>query len=162
MSTVPRAACVIGWPVGHSRSPLIHNYWLKLYGIAGEYRREAVPPQNFAAFIGSLAARGYGGANVTVPHKEAALALAQPDALAAVVGFADIDPFVLNLAQGGTSGISGAAAAAAILIAASSNNLLKAGYASVFGGGRATATSAAALIGLAAAGVAIAIGMGMS
>jgi uncharacterized membrane protein (DUF4010 family) len=84
------------------------------------------------------------------------------DALAAVVGFADIDPFVLNLAQGGTSGISGAAAAAAIVIAASSNNLLKAGYASVFAGGRATATSAIALVGLAAAGVAIAIGMGMS
>ena len=83
-------------------------------------------------------------------------------ALAAVVGFADIDPFVLNLAQGGTSGISGAAAAAAIVIAASSNNLLKAGYASVFAGGRATATSAIALVGLAAAGVAIAIGMGMS
>ena len=81
-------------------------------------------------------------------------------ALAAVVGFADIDPFVLNLAQGGTSGISGGAAAAAIVIAASSNNLLKAGYASVFAGGRATATSAAALIGLAVAGVAIAIGIG--
>jgi uncharacterized membrane protein (DUF4010 family) len=83
-------------------------------------------------------------------------------ALAAVVGFADIDPFVLNLAQGGTSGISGAAAAAAILIAASSNNLLKAGYASVFAGGRATASAAVALVGLAAAGIAIAIGMGMS
>jgi uncharacterized membrane protein (DUF4010 family) len=81
-------------------------------------------------------------------------------ALAAVVGFADIDPFVLNLAQGGTSGISDTAAAAAVLIAASSNNVLKAGYASVFAGGRATATSAVALIVLAVAGVAIAIGMG--
>jgi uncharacterized membrane protein (DUF4010 family) len=81
-------------------------------------------------------------------------------ALAAVVGFADIDPFVLNLAQGGTSGLSDAAAAAAILIAASSNNVLKAGYASVFAGGRATATSAVALVVLAVAGVAIAIGMG--
>ena len=38
------AACVIGWPVDHSRSPLIHNYWLKTCGVAGEYRREAVPP----------------------------------------------------------------------------------------------------------------------
>ena len=81
--------------------------------------------------------------------------------LAAVVGLADIDPFVLNLAQGGTSGISGAAAEAAILIAASSNNLLKAAYASVFAGGRATATSAIALVLLAAAGVVIAIGIGM-
>ena len=40
-----RAACVIGWPVEHSRSPLIHNYWLKHYGIDGDYRREAVPPR---------------------------------------------------------------------------------------------------------------------
>jgi shikimate dehydrogenase len=90
MSTKPaRAACIVGWPVDHSRSPLIHNYWLKTYGIAGEYRREAVPPDQFGAFIGSLAARGYAGANVTVPHKEAALALAQPDDRARAVGAAN-------------------------------------------------------------------------
>jgi shikimate dehydrogenase len=83
------AACVIGWPVDHSRSPLIHNYWLKRYGIVGEYRREAVPPQEFAAFVGSLAARGYVGANVTLPHKEAALALSQPDDRARAVGAAN-------------------------------------------------------------------------
>jgi len=84
-----RAACVIGWPVEHSRSPLIHNYWLKLYGIAGEYRREAVPPQKFAGFVRSLAARGYVGANVTVPHKEAVLALSEPDDRARAVGAAN-------------------------------------------------------------------------
>jgi shikimate dehydrogenase len=83
------AACVIGWPVEHSRSPLIHNYWLRLYGIAGEYRREAVPPEQFADFVGSLAARGYAGANVTVPHKEAALALSEPDDRARAVGAAN-------------------------------------------------------------------------
>ncbi len=83
------AACVIGWPVAHSRSPLIHNYWLKHYGIAGEYRREAVTPEDFAAFAGSLAARGYVGANVTVPHKEAALALSEPDDRARAVGAAN-------------------------------------------------------------------------
>jgi uncharacterized membrane protein (DUF4010 family) len=80
--------------------------------------------------------------------------------LAAVIGITDIDPFVLNLAQGGTSGISGDAIAAAILIAASSNNLLKAGYAASFGGTRATMPSAAALVGLALGGVAISIAMG--
>ena len=89
MTTTGRAACVIGWPVEHSRSPLIHNYWLKRYGIAGEYRREAVPPDEFAAFVGTLAARGYVGANVTVPHKEAALALSQPDERARAVGAAN-------------------------------------------------------------------------
>ena len=83
------AACVIGWPVAHSRSPLIHNYWLKHYRIAGEYRREAVTPEDFAAFAGSLAARGYVGANVTVPHKEAALALSEPDDRARAVGAAN-------------------------------------------------------------------------
>jgi uncharacterized membrane protein (DUF4010 family) len=76
--------------------------------------------------------------------------------LAAIVGVSDIDPFVLNLAQGGLSGVPTSALVAAILIAASSNNVLKAFYAAFFAGGRATAASAAALVLLAAAGVAIA------
>ena len=84
-----RAACIIGWPVEHSRSPLIHNYWLKTYGIAGEYRREAVPPEEFEAFVQSLAARDYVGANVTVPHKEKALAYSLPDEQARAVGAAN-------------------------------------------------------------------------
>jgi shikimate dehydrogenase len=87
--TATTSACIIGWPVDHSRSPLIHNYWLKTYGIAGRYRREAVPPDQFNSFIGSLAARGYAGANVTVPHKEAALTLSQPDDRARAVGAAN-------------------------------------------------------------------------
>jgi uncharacterized membrane protein (DUF4010 family) len=81
-------------------------------------------------------------------------------ALAAVVGVTDIDPFVLNLAQGGITGASHAALAAAILIAASSNNLLKAGYAVSFAGWRGAGPSAAALVALAAAGVAVAIWTG--
>jgi shikimate dehydrogenase len=89
VTTSARAACVIGWPVDHSRSPLIHNYWLKAYGIDGEYRREAVPADKFRDFVQSLAARGYAGANVTVPHKEAALALSQPDDRARAVGAAN-------------------------------------------------------------------------
>ena len=88
MTAAVRSACIIGWPVDHSRSPLIHNYWLEHYGIAGEYRREAVPPDRFGAFVASLAARGYAGANVTVPHKEAALALSHPDDRARAVGAA--------------------------------------------------------------------------
>jgi uncharacterized membrane protein (DUF4010 family) len=77
-------------------------------------------------------------------------------ALAAIVGVSDIDPFVLNLAQGGISGVENAALAAAILIAASSNNILKAAYAAGFAGGKATAASAAALVALAVAGFAAA------
>ena len=77
-------------------------------------------------------------------------------ALAAIIGVTDIDPFVLNLAQGGISGVPNGALAAAILIAASSNNVLKALYAAVFAGGKATAASAAVLVVLAVAGVAAA------
>ena len=77
--------------------------------------------------------------------------------LAAIVGISDIDPFVLNLAQGGTASISNAVLVAAILIAASSNNILKALYAAFFAGGKATAGSAAALVLLAIVGVAVAI-----
>jgi len=84
-----RAACIIGWPAGHSRSPLIHNYWIAQHKLNAEYRREAVPPEQFADFIASLRARGYAGANVTVPHKEAALALSAPDERAAAVGAAN-------------------------------------------------------------------------
>jgi shikimate dehydrogenase len=85
----PPAACLIGWPAAHSRSPIIHNYWLKTLGIAGDYRIEAVKPDRFASFIGELAARGYVGANVTMPHKEQALALARGDARARAVGAAN-------------------------------------------------------------------------
>lgn len=77
--------------------------------------------------------------------------------LAAIIGVTDIDPFVLNLAQGGLSGVANAQLAAAILIAASSNNVLKAFYAAFFAGGRATAASAAALIVLAVGGAAAAV-----
>jgi shikimate dehydrogenase len=84
-----KAACVIGWPVEHSRSPLIQEYWIRQLGLEAQYRREAVPPDRFADFIAHLADHGYVGANVTVPHKEAALALSAPDALAAAVGAAN-------------------------------------------------------------------------
>jgi shikimate dehydrogenase len=65
-----RRACVIGWPVAHSRSPLIHGYWLKHYGIDGSYGREAVAPEDLAGFIKRLSSLGYVGCNVTLPHKE--------------------------------------------------------------------------------------------
>ncbi len=88
MTGVP-AACLIGWPVGHSRSPLIHRHWLRTLGIAGDYRAEAVPPDEVAAFVSTLRQRGYVGANVTIPHKERVLALAAPDERARAVGAAN-------------------------------------------------------------------------
>lgn len=68
-------ACVIGWPISHSRSPLIHGYWLKQHGIDGSYTRQPVEPAALAGFIGGLEASGYAGCNVTLPHKEAVFAL---------------------------------------------------------------------------------------
>ncbi len=84
-----RAACVLGWGAAHSRSPFIHRYWLKTHGISGDYRTEAVPPEQFAEFVQNLDKHGYVGANVTVPHKAAALALSQPDARALAIGAAN-------------------------------------------------------------------------
>src|SRR4026208_1969390 len=89
MSKEHKAVCVIAWPAGHSRSPLIHNYWIKQHKLDAEYRREAVPPDKFAAFVGNLRSNGYIGANITVPPKGAALALSEPDDRARAVGAAN-------------------------------------------------------------------------
>lgn len=67
-----RRACVIGHPVAQARSPILHRYWLKEYGIAGDYVREDVPPDQIADFLKNLRMHGYVGANITVPHKAAA------------------------------------------------------------------------------------------
>jgi shikimate dehydrogenase len=87
--TRPRAACLIGWPAAHSRSPLIHHYWLRALGIEGGYNIEAVPPEGFAEFVLHLSGHGFVGANVTIPHKERALVLTKPDARARAVGAAN-------------------------------------------------------------------------
>ena len=83
------AACMIGWPAAHSRSPLIHHYWLRTLGIEGGYVIEAVPPDEFGDFVQRLSIRGFVGANVTIPHKESALALSVPDDRARAVGAAN-------------------------------------------------------------------------
>lgn len=86
MRTAARAACIIGFPVRQSRSPKLHAYWIKQYGVDGAYRMEEVRPEDFAAFIGNLRGNGYVGANVTMPHKDAAFALTEPDDRARAVG----------------------------------------------------------------------------
>ncbi len=70
-------AAVIGWPVSQSRSPLIHGYWLKQYGIDGEYGRVAVEPERIESFLGDFAASGLSGCNVTIPFKEIAARIAK-------------------------------------------------------------------------------------
>ena len=87
--TKARAACLIGWPAAHSRSPLIHHHWLRTLGIEGGYVIEAVPPDELQDFVLRLSAHGFVGANITIPHKERALALTKPDARACAVGAAN-------------------------------------------------------------------------
>jgi shikimate dehydrogenase len=67
-------AFIVGHPIKHSRSPLIHGYWLETHGIAGTYERIDVQPVNFGIFLQSFHEQGFAGGNVTIPHKEAAFA----------------------------------------------------------------------------------------
>ena len=111
----PPAACLIGWPAAHSRSPLIHHTWLRKLGIEGGYTIESVPPEDVAEFITHLSHHGFVGANVTIPHKERTLLLSVPDERAKAVGAAntlwyqgdtlystntDIEGFINNLDAG--------------------------------------------------------------
>lgn len=69
-----RLAGVLGWPVSHSRSPRLHNFWIARHGVNGAYLPLPVAPKNFAQAVRALGHLGFAGANVTVPHKLAALA----------------------------------------------------------------------------------------
>ncbi len=90
--TFVNQAFVVGYPIKHSRSPLIHRHWLRRFGIEGSYEPVAVSPEYFEAFIADLkrGTSGFRGGNVTIPHKEAACRLADvPDALAEELGAAN-------------------------------------------------------------------------
>jgi shikimate dehydrogenase len=68
-------AGVMGWPVMHSRSPKLHGYWLQRYGLAGAYLPLAIRAEGLAQALRALPALGFSGCNLTIPHKEAALAI---------------------------------------------------------------------------------------
>ena len=87
--TSARRAFVMGYPVKHSRSPIIHGYWLETLGLAGSYVRQEVSPEDFAGFISRLKSgeSGFIGGSVTIPHKETAFRLAdRPDTLSEELG----------------------------------------------------------------------------
>ncbi|MEW5728347.1 MAG: shikimate dehydrogenase [Pseudomonadota bacterium] len=82
-----RLAGVIGWPVGHSRSPRLHGFWLDRMGVDGAYVPLAVRPADLAAVVAALPRMGFRGANLTVPHKEQAVGLVDElDPLAERIG----------------------------------------------------------------------------
>jgi len=89
VSEATRVACVMGWPAKQSRSPKLHGYWIKRYNIDGDYRVAEIPPEDFPAFVQSLAKNGFVGGNVTMPHKDVAFALSEPDERARAVGAAN-------------------------------------------------------------------------
>jgi shikimate dehydrogenase len=83
MTTSFKKAGVMGWPIEHSMSPRLHTFWLKKYRIEGDYVALAVPPEKLREELKALADKGFSGVNLTVPHKEAALACVdeiEPDA----------------------------------------------------------------------------------
>jgi shikimate dehydrogenase len=86
MTTAPRAF-VMGHPIAHSRSPMLHGYWLKHYGIAGSYERLDIPPADIPGFFSDFRHAGWVGGNVTVPHKTAVIPfLDRIDAAARAMG----------------------------------------------------------------------------
>lgn len=86
MNPFPRAF-VIGHPISHSRSPLIHGFWLERLGLAGSYEKIDVAPEALPGFVRGMAEAGFAGGNVTVPHKTAVMALVDDvDAAGRAVG----------------------------------------------------------------------------
>jgi len=82
-----KRACVIGWPVSHSLSPIIHGYWLEEHRLEGEYVKQPVEPKAFESFLKTLSAHGFTGANITVPHKIEAFRLCEfRDSAAEAIG----------------------------------------------------------------------------
>src|ERR1700752_2907017 len=68
-------ACVMGWPIAHSRSPLLHNYWFKRHKLAGTYVPLAVRPEGLAAALRALHPLGFAGCNLTIPLKQHAMTI---------------------------------------------------------------------------------------
>src|SRR5260221_12569020 len=80
-------AGVMGWPVMHSRSPMLHNYWFKQHGLAGNYGPPAIRPEGLAAALGALHPLGFAGCNLTIPPKQQATKIVdEVDTLARSIG----------------------------------------------------------------------------
>ena len=142
-AAIPRA-CVMGHPVAHSRSPMIHGYWLAQNGISGCYDLKDLAPGDFADFFTHLSAHGYVGGNITVPHKEAAYRLVhRRDAVAEAVGAVNTVWFEGDTLTGGNSDTHGFLAS---LDARAPEWDVPAGHAVVLGAGGAARSAAYGLI----------------
>ncbi|MBC2883956.1 shikimate dehydrogenase [Ochrobactrum sp. CM-21-5] len=106
-----RKAFVTGFPVKHSRSPLIHGFWLRELGLDGSYEAIEVKAEDFASFAATLAQNGFVGGNVTIPHKEAAFAASESlDEAATAIGAVNTLWFENGKLRGGNTDAYGFAA----------------------------------------------------
>jgi shikimate dehydrogenase len=145
--SLAKLAGVIGWPVHHSLSPLMHGYWLREHRIAGAYVALPVAPENFGRAVAAMPLMGFAGANVTVPHKEAAFALsASLDEDARATGAVNTLLFQDGLIHGRNTDVCGFAAA---LAGALGENAAALGPVAVLGAGGA---ARAVLVALTRAG----------
>jgi shikimate dehydrogenase len=111
MAERPIDAFVCGHPIAHSRSPMIHGYWLRKYAISGSYRAIDVAPTDFPDFLRRLPGSGLAGGNVTIPHKEAAFAgVARRDEAAELTGAVNTLWLEDGLLCGGNTDVPGFAA----------------------------------------------------
>lgn len=111
MADLSRRAFVCGHPIAHSRSPIIHSYWLDRYGIAGSYSAIDVAPERFPDFLGGLREAGLAGGNITIPHKQAAFAaVPRRDAAADAIGAVNTVWFEDGILHGGNTDAYGFAA----------------------------------------------------
>ena len=142
-----RLAGVIGWPVRQSLSPVMHSYWLGLHGLAGAYVALPIAPENFGRCVAALPLMGFAGANVTIPHKEAAFALSSAlDEDARATGAVNTLVFEDGAIRGLNTDVRGFAASLAENLGA---DAAKAGPVAVLGAGGA---ARAVLLALARAG----------
>ncbi len=142
-----KLAAVIGWPIHHSRSPKLHGYWLRRYGIPGSYIALPIRPEDLAVCLPVLPKMGFTGCNLTIPHKEIVLPLLDEiDAAAQAVGAVNTVTFRAGRMVGTNTDVAGFMNH---LRAAVPTFRADAGPAAVLGAGGA---SRAVLYGLAEAG----------
>lgn len=147
MST--KLAAIVGWPVEHSLSPRLHGFWLEEHGIDGAYVPLAVKREDFAHVIGGLIRAGFAGANVTVPHKQAAFALSHElDEAAEISGAANLLVFGADGRVLGRN--TDAAGLGAALAAELGSEILRDKIAIVAGSGGAARATVLVLSGLGA------------
>jgi shikimate dehydrogenase len=138
-------AGVIGWPIDQSLSPALHGYWLRQYGIDGAYVPLAIAPEDFSRSIAGLVHAGFKGFNVTVPHKEAAFALAgRHDEAAKAVGAVNL----LIVTPNGLEGRNTDAYGLAATLTQHLGETLRGKTAAIWGAGGTTRAAIHALGGL--------------